>query len=91
MRLNSKLKHNKSILIFNKVPEINAISKEQINQWINSALIRAEKNKISGKALTPFLIKEINNFSNNKTLTANVSLIINNADLAGKIAKKFYS
>ena len=91
LKLNSKLKHNKSILIFNKVPEINAISKEQINEWINSALIRAEKNKISGKALTPFLIKEINNFSNNKTLKANVSLIINNADLAGKIAKNFYS
>ena len=32
-----------------------------------------------------------NFFSNNKTLKANVSLIINNADLAGKIAKNFYS
>ena len=91
LKINSKLKHKKSILIFNKVPEINAISKEKINEWINSALLRAEKNKISGKALTPFLIKEINNFSNNKTLKANVSLIINNADLAGKIAKNFYS
>ncbi len=91
LKLNSKLKHNKSILIFNKVPEINAISKEQINAWISSALVKAEKNKISGKALTPFLINEINNFSNNKTLKANVSLIINNADLAGKIAKNFYS
>ena len=91
LKLNSKLNHNKSILIFNKVPEINAISKDKINEWINIALVRAEKNKISGKALTPFLIKEINNFSNNKTLKANVSLIVNNADLAGKIAKNFYS
>jgi len=91
LKLNSKLKHNKSILIFNKVPEINAISKKQIDGWISSALVRAEKNKISGKALTPFLIKEINNFSKNKTLKANVSLIVNNADLAGKIAKNFYS
>jgi len=91
LKINSKLNHKKSILIFNKVPEINAISKEKINEWINIALVRAEKNKISGKALTPFLIKEINNFSNNKTLKANVSLIVNNADLAGKIAKNFYS
>ena len=53
--------------------------------------IQNPQNKINGKALTPFLIKEINNFSNNKTLKANVSLIINNADLAGKIAKNFYS
>ena len=91
LKLNSKLKHKKSILIFNKVPEINAISKEKINEWINIALVRAEKNKINGKELTPFLIKEINNFSDNKTLVANISLIINNANLAGKIAKNYYS
>ena len=91
LRLNTKLNHKKSILIFNKVPEINAISKEKINEWIERALLKAEQNKINGKALTPFLIKEINNSSNNKTLKANVSLIINNADLAGKIAKYFYS
>ena len=91
LKLNSKLKHRKSILIFNKVPQINAISKEKINEWINRALLKAEQNKINGKAVTPFLIKEINNYSNNKTLKANVSLIINNADLAGKIAKNFYS
>ena len=91
MKLNAKLNHNKSILIFNKVPEANAINKDKINEWINIALLKAEQDKISGKALTPFLIKEINNFSNNKTLKANISLIINNADLAGKIAKQFYS
>ena len=91
IKLNSRLKHRKSILIFNKVPQINAISKEKINEWINRALLKAEQNKINGKAVTPFLIKEINNYSNNKTLKANVSLIINNADLAGKIAKNFYS
>ena len=91
LKLNSKLKHRKSILIFNKVPQINAISKEKINEWINRALLKAEQNKINGKVVTPFLIKEINKYSNNKTLKANISLIINNADLAGKIAKNFYS
>ena len=44
---------------------------------------KVEQNKINGKEVTPFLIKEINNYSDNKTLKANVSLIINNADLAG--------
>ena len=91
LKLNSKLNHNKSILIFNKVPELNTISEDKINEWIKNALVRAKKNEIYGKELTPFLIKEINNFSNNKTLTANISLIINNANLAGKIAKNFYS
>jgi len=91
LKLNEKHKNNKSILIFNKVPEKNAISKDKINQWISNALINAEKYKISGKELTPFLIKEINEFSDNQTLDANIALIINNANLAGKIAKDFYS
>ena len=91
LKLNTKLNHDKSILIFNKVPEVDAISKDEINKWINNALVKAEESRVNGKELTPFLIKEINNFSNNKTLTANVSLIINNANLAGKIAKDFYN
>ena len=62
-----------------------------IEKWINNATIKADKNNISGKELTPFLIKEINEQSKNETLNANVSLIINNANLAGKIAKSFYS
>ena len=56
-----------------------------------NATIKADRNNISGKELTPFLIKEINEQSKNETLNANVSLIINNANLAGKIAKSFYS
>jgi len=91
LKINEKMKYKKSILIFNKVPNDNALNKEKVNQWIDTAIIKAEKNKISGKELTPFLIKEINEFSDNQTLNANVSLIICNANLAGKIAKEFYS
>ena len=41
--------------------------------------------------LISFLINEINEQSKNETLNANVSLIINNANLAGQIAKSFYN
>jgi len=37
------------------------------------------------------LIKEINSLSKNKTLKANMELIINNALLAGKLAKNYNS
>ena len=85
------MNHKKSIIIFNKVPNDNAMKKDLVNQFINKAIIKAENNKITGKELTPFLIKEINQFSNNQTLNANIDLIICNADIAGKIAKEFYS
>tara|TARA_Y100000590_G_C15732817_1_gene1017623 strand:+ start:835 stop:1743 length:909 start_codon:yes stop_codon:yes gene_type:complete len=91
LKINKKMNHKKSIIIFNKVPNDNAMKKDLVNQFINKAIIKAENNKITGKELTPFLIKEINQFSNNQTLNANIDLIICNADIAGKIAKEFYS
>ena len=36
-----------------------------------------------------YLIKEVNLLSKNKTLKANIELIVNNALLAGKLAKNF--
>ena len=62
-----------------------------IDNWINKSIEKAKLNHIRGKDLTPFLIKEINALSKNKTLEANTALIINNALLAGKISKKFNS
>ena len=65
--------------------------KNLIENWINKSIEKAKLNHIRGKDLTPFLIKEINALSKNKTLEANTALIINNALLAGKLSKKFSS
>ena len=83
------LNFNNSVLIFNPVPKSKAIEKKEVQKWLKISLSKAKKNKIEGKALTPFLIKEINILSKNKTLKSNIELIINNASLAVKIAKKF--
>ena len=83
--------YNVDYLPNGKVPLEKALNKNDVDKWINNATIKADRNNISGKELTPFLIKEINEQSKNETLNANVSLIINNANLAGKIAKSFYS
>jgi len=91
LKLVEELKHNSSVLIFNKVPKNKSIEKKLIEKWIKQSIKKAKLNLIKGKDLTPFLISEINSLSNNKTLEANKALIINNALLAGKIAKKFNS
>ena len=67
------------------------MKKKLIQKWIKLSIDKAKINSIKGKELTPFLIKEINKMSENKTLEANIKLIINNAALAGKLAKKYYS
>ena len=89
LKLIIDLKHQSSVLIFNKVPKNKSISKYLIEKWIIESVKKAKIENIKGKELTPFLIEEINNLSNNKTLEANSALIINNALVAGKIAKKF--
>jgi pseudouridine-5'-phosphate glycosidase len=91
LRLVEETNHNSSVLIFNKVPKKYSIEKNLIENWINKSIEKAKLNYIRGKDLTPFLIKEINALSKNKTLEANTALIINNALLAGKISKKFNS
>ncbi len=89
LRIINNLKHKSSVLIFNKVPKEKAIDKNLIESWIDLSINKAKTKNIIGKDLTPYLISEINSLSQNKSLEANTALIINNALLAGKIAKKF--
>ena len=89
LKIINNLKHKSSVLIFNKVPKEKAIDKNSIKSWIDLSINKAKATNITGKDLTPYLITEINSLSQNKSLEANTALIINNALLAGKIAKKF--
>tara|TARA_B100000902_G_scaffold203845_1_gene194393 strand:- start:2548 stop:3459 length:912 start_codon:yes stop_codon:yes gene_type:complete len=89
LKIIENLKHESSVLIFNKVPKEKAIDKNLIQNWIELSIDNAKKLKITGKDLTPYLISEINSLSQNKSLEANTALIVNNALLAGKIAKNF--
>jgi len=91
LKIRDHIDQTGSILIFNPVPKNKSIDEKLIQKWIKLSIDKAKKNSIKGKELTPFLIKEINKISENKTLEANIELIINNAALAGKLAKKYYS
>ena len=91
LKIRDHIDQTGSILIFNPVPKNKSIDEKLIKKWIKLSIDKAKINSIKGKELTPFLIKEINKMSENKTLEANIELIINNAALAGKLAKKYYS
>ena len=91
LKIIEDLKHKSSVLIFNKVPDNKGLERKQIEKWIKQSVVKANSKNVKGKELTPFLISEMNQLSKNKTLKANTALIINNALLAGKISKEFYS
>mgnify|MGYP001377942461 CR=1 FL=1 len=78
-----------SVLIFNPLAKNKSLKKELVDKWIKNSIKKAKENSIEGRDLTPYLIKEVNLLSKNKTLKANIELIVNNALLAGKLAKNF--
>ena len=77
---------NGGCLITNPVPKKDEIPKERIVPIIENAIKYAEKSKISGKALTPFLLTKIFELTDGKSLETNISLIKNNAKVAAKLS-----
>ncbi len=74
------------VLIANPIPVENEMDKSEIDRYISQALSEAEKRNITGKDITPFLLKSIFEMSNGKSLKANIALVKNNAKVAAKIA-----
>lgn len=74
------------MLIANPIPQANEIPAEIMAGYISEALSCANKNGITGKAVTPFLLSEILTITKGESLVANIALVENNARLAAKIA-----
>jgi pseudouridine-5'-phosphate glycosidase len=77
---------NGSVLIANPIPASDEVPANIIEIHIQEALAAAEKQKITGKEVTPFLLKYIADHTHGESLEANIALVINNAGLAAKIA-----
>jgi pseudouridine-5'-phosphate glycosidase len=58
----------------------------ELERWIGQALDDCANAGITGKAVTPFLLSRLSELSNGVTLTANKALLVDNAQLAAKIA-----
>jgi len=76
-----------ALLVTVPVPAEDEIPAEEINQAIDQALIEAENKNIHGPATTPFLLEKVAQLTKGRSMAANLSLLKNNARIAGKIAK----
>jgi pseudouridine-5'-phosphate glycosidase len=70
-------------------PAKTSLKRAEIEKHLKAALALAKKKKIEGKAVTPFLLKEMVARTRGKTLAANLALLENNARYAAKIAVAF--
>lgn len=80
-----------AVLVTNPVPETESIPKSEMEPIIAKASVEAMEKEIHGQALTPFLLGRISELTKGKSLKANLALLLNNARLAGEIAKEVYT
>lgn len=79
-----------AILVTNPVPETDSIPASKMEPMIAKASAEAIEQGIHGQALTPFLLGRISELTKGNSLKANLALLLNNARLAGEIAKEMY-
>ena len=78
-----QLKQSNGILVGNPIPIGHEVIVEEA---IEEAVKDAEKNKIQGKDVTPFILNRITRLTEGSSLQANIALIQNNASLAAQSA-----
>ena len=71
------------------VPEASALTREEIDGVIDEALAEMQRQGITGKDTTPFLLASIAERTGGRSLEANIQLVINNARIAAAIAAEF--
>ena len=74
------------VLISNPVPTEMEIPTTQINAIIEAALREAAAQGISGKQVTPYLLKRINELTQGASLKTNIALVKNNARVGAQLA-----
>ena len=77
---------NGAVLVANPVPAEQEIAADEMETYIHQALNEAKKKKITGKEVTPFLLKYIADHTKGESLEANIALIKNNAKAGAALA-----
>ena len=80
---------NGSVLIANPVPSDWEIPAETMEAHILDAIKAADLNRVSGKELTPYLLKYISEHTRGESLEANIALIRHNAKAGAALAVAF--
>ena len=74
------------MLVANPVPVAAEIPAGVMARHVQTALAEAEQAKVTGKAVTPFLLQRIVELTGGASLASNIALVENNARLAARLA-----
>ena len=76
------------ILVAVPVPADKALEVPTAEHAIEQATLEAEKARISGNAITPFVLNRVSQLTDGASLKANIALLVNNSRVAGQIARE---
>ncbi|XP_029951701.1 pseudouridine-metabolizing bifunctional protein C1861.05 [Salarias fasciatus] len=74
------------VLLAVPVPEEHAAAGQEIEEAIQAAVTEASATGVTGKDVTPFILRKVNELTQGKSLQANIALIHNNARIGSQIA-----
>ena len=75
------------LVVAQPIPHEFELDALMVEQWIDVALLQAQKEGIRGPKTTPFVLEYLFRISEGKTLVANIALLKENAALAARISK----
>jgi pseudouridine-5'-phosphate glycosidase len=77
------------VLIANPIPEADSLDGKEIDAAIDRALAAAQAQNIVQKAVTPYLLSRVAEFTGGRSMAANKALISHNARAAAEIAAAY--
>ncbi len=81
------LGNSSGVLVCVPIPQKDEIPREVIEPYIERALRNAEEQKVVGSAVTPLLLKRLDELTEGRSVRANIALLKNNVAIAAEIAK----
>lgn len=89
MKAKWAMKLSGGMLIGVPIPEEHALPREDIDSVIIDAIAEMQRQGISGKDTTPYLLGSVVERTGGKSLDANIQLVLNNARVGAAIAVRF--
>jgi pseudouridine-5'-phosphate glycosidase len=80
-----------AVLVVQPPPRSVALDGALVENAVQAALARAERDDVSGAAVTPYLLDAVSRETGGRTLATNLSLLESNARLAAEIATELVS
>ncbi len=77
------------VLVACPIPADQAIDSAEMESLVSEALAQAEAQRVTGQAVTPFLLAHIAQATGGRTITANLALLVNNARWAARFARAY--